>query len=424
MSTLPHQTNEPNSTPLVASIVIYPAVGQLDSEPQYLSALAAYSKSLLANLSGAARRHHVVLTNYKTQPSSLYRDGETLVHECWRKGNMAFWWQILRAIRAYPTLQVVHLQHEFNQFGSFLTIPLIPLMMCWIRMVLCKKIIITFHEVIAPERLSGKFLRKSSIPIPAFLARFVLVSYYRAIAATADVLFVQDEIFAEVLRDMRIQRPIRILRIGTEQQVSLLDRATSRQELGYTQADRILFFFGTLDWRKGVDLLLDVFKKLQDPNFRLIIAGGQPTRTKEARQYKAWYAELIQKVAALHPRVRMYGFIPHDQLIQLLSAADLMVLPYVVPQRVSAVLNLSASYEKPFIASQHLAGQAEPIALFTDTPESLERKILWAFDNLDLLHQAAVSFKAKNDWRISGAVLEQTYLELLAAGGNQGWEAV
>lgn len=402
--------------------MIYPAAGQQDSTPQYLSALAAYSKSLLGNLSEAARRRHVVLTNLKTEHPAMHRDDEILVHECWRQGNTAFWWQIVRALHAHPTVAVVHMQHEFNQFGPYYTIPFIPLLMGLIRFVLRKKTTITFHEVIAPERLSRSFLRKAGIPVSSFLARLLLITYYRLVAAGADVIFVQDEVFADVLRKMRIQRPIRILRIGTEQHVTLPDAALARRELGYTPADRLILFFGTLDWRKGLELLLDVFKKLPDLHFQLIIAGGQPTRTRTTRQYQAWYAALLQKVASLSPRVTMHGFISHDQLVRLLAAVDLMVLPYVVPQRVSAVLNLAASYEKPCIASQHLAGQADPITLFPDTSEGLEAKIIWAFDNLDLLHRAALSFKAKNDWRISAGVLEQTYRELLADTGNEKWE--
>jgi len=407
-------TTARTATPRVASIVIYPAAGQQDSAHQYLSALAAYSKSLLGNLSQAAQQQHVVLTNLKAGRPAVHYDGALRVDECWRKGSFLFWWQILRALRAYPNLAVVHVQHEFNQFGSFFTIPFIPIMIGVIRFILRKKTAITFHEVIPPDRLNQAFLTKSGIPVPAFLARALLVNYYRFVAASASVIFVQDEIFADALHAMRIRRPLRILRIGTDQDVPLLERAAARRALGYTDADHVLLFFGTVDWRKGLDLLLEVFQRMQNPQLRLIIAGGQPVRIRTTREYQAWHAALLQRATALAPRVAWHGFIAHDQLAQLMAATDLVVLPYVVPQRVSAVLNTAASYEKPCIASQYLAGQADPITLFPATPEALAAKITWALAHLDVLQQAARAFKKKNDWRISAAVLEQTYGELLA----------
>ncbi len=402
------------TAPTVASIVIYPAAGQQDSAQQYLSALAAYSKSLLGNLAHDAQQQHVVLTNMKTGRPAVHYDGALRVDECWRKGSLLYWWHILRALRTYRAVRVVHLQHEFNQFGPFLTIPFIPVMIGLIRFILRKKVVITFHEVIPPERLSQTFLTKSGIPVPAFLARGLLVNYYRLVAACANVILVQDEIFADALRSMRIRRPTRIVRIGTDQDVPLVARASARRDLGYTDADQVLFFFGTLDWRKGLDLLLDVFQKLPQAQARLMIAGGQPVRIRTTRDYQAWHTALQQRATALAPRVAWHGFIAHDQLAQLMAAADLVVLPYVVPQRVSAVLNLAASYEKPCIASQHLAGQAEPVTLFPATAEGLAAKITWAFAHLDELQHAALTFKAKHNWRFSASVLEQTYQELLA----------
>ncbi len=90
----------------------------------------------------------------------------------------------------------------------------------------------------------------------------------------------------------------------------------SRAALGLRTSDRVLVTVGRLVARKGLDQLLRVFARIDDPTLRLIVIGEGPERTT-----------LEQACAALGiaERVRFTGFVSEEQKYGFLSAADLYV---------------------------------------------------------------------------------------------------
>jgi glycosyltransferase involved in cell wall biosynthesis len=403
----------------ICSIVIYPDTTSGSAPADQLSALAEYSHTLLGSLPAAERERHRILTSVKSQSGHGYHDRGLEVLELWTKGRLDFAAQILRYLRRHPEVKVVHLQHEFNQFGKTLTIPLIPAMMLAIRWVLRRRCVVTLHEVLGPAVLKTELLEKLCINFPAGLARVLMFFYYRLICAASHVVFVQHEDFRDVLiKEYRIKADIRLLPLGTLQQPLVFPREESRQKLGYTADHRVLLFFGTIDWRKGLDVLMDAFAQLP-AGYRLIIAGGQPVRIKDTPTYREWYNKLSARMAS-HPGIQTFGFIPDEDIARLFSAADMVVLPYVIPQRVSAVLNQAASYELPFIGSEAFAGHADPLALCKATAEDLAAKIAWSFDgHLEDLRNYARFYKKEHAWERSAEILAATYAELMQDRPNQ-----
>jgi D-inositol-3-phosphate glycosyltransferase len=90
-----------------------------------------------------------------------------------------------------------------------------------------------------------------------------------------------------------------------------MDRAEARKALGVT-ADRVLLFAGRLTPEKRVDAILRALPQVADAE--LLVAGDGP----EAVRLRA---------LAKGARVRFLGSVPHDEMPQLLNAADLLVLP-------------------------------------------------------------------------------------------------
>ncbi|HMO51158.1 MAG TPA: glycosyltransferase [Kiritimatiellia bacterium] len=407
----PEQNNPPRD---IAVITIYPPPGSHHSSAKDLSALAAYSRSLLQALPIEVRRRVVVLTNIKEAPPRVYHDEDIEVREAWAKGRAGFFFQIIRALRALPTIRIVHLQHEFNQFGGAFTVPLIPLLLWLIRLVYRKKIVITYHEVMGNEMLTPELVKKFCLPVPSRPARVLFKAYYRITSRAAHTLLVQHQKFKDRLKhEIGVGGHIEILPIGTEQDAILADQDASRNALGFAPNDRILLFFGTLDWRKGLDVLLEAFRALPDPNYRLVIGGGQPVRIKHRPEYQQWYQGIAAGMAA-DPRVRHIGFVADDDIPKLFAACDLVVLPYVVPQMVSAVLNHAASYERPYIASNAFAGHADPLVLFQATSDELGAKISWALSHTEELLAYARRYKREMSWINSASLLSRYYADTLA----------
>jgi glycosyltransferase involved in cell wall biosynthesis len=396
--------------PAVMHITIYPAEGASHSSAGDLSALAGYTKALFAHFSPTMRSRHIVVTNKKGESRRTFVDRGLEVREVWDKGSWRYPWQIVREARRLPTHRVIHLQHEFNQFGGALSLPLTLFMLFCLRM-LRRRIVITLHEVLSLRQIDAAFLRRSSIHYPAWITRLVVRAYYGALCGLADVLVVQDEHFAGVLRrEYKARARIHIVRIGTDTLVPP-PRSPARERWSLPADGRVALFFGTLDWRKGLDILVDAWDLLPEGLCTLVIAGGKPMRVQHTADFQRWFAALEAKVHR-NSAIRMVGFVEDRDMPSLFGAADLVILPYIVPQRVSAVFNQAASYGVPLVASDEFADQAAPVMVFEKSAAAVAEKVRWALgEGLPALKESVVEFRDANSWSRSAAELAHIYRE-------------
>ncbi|HXK35865.1 MAG TPA: glycosyltransferase family 4 protein [Candidatus Paceibacterota bacterium] len=91
-----------------------------------------------------------------------------------------------------------------------------------------------------------------------------------------------------------------------------------REKLGLADEPLILFY-GALDKRKGLNVLLSAFKNLSNSS-KLVIVGKGPERANLEKQVVD--LELAQRVSFI-------DWLPNDQLPALLNAADIFVYPSV-----------------------------------------------------------------------------------------------
>jgi len=281
----------------IATVTIYPEEGKNHSSAQQLSALAAYSKSLLQALSPDERKRHVVITNKKSENPVAFEDGDIAVWEVWDRHRLRYAWQIFRAIKNHPSIRIVHIQHEFSQFGGLGTVPLIPILLFCLRVCLRKKIVATFHEVVGRELLTPERAKNFHLPASSAIMLHLFKIYYRMVSLCIDIILVQHEKFRTLLhQEIGVRNRILLLPIGTETDVPLLNYEKCRKKYNVKHGEKLLLFFGTLDWRKGLDLLLDAFEKLDDQPYRLFIAGGEPPRIRHKAEYQFWLANLKSRI--------------------------------------------------------------------------------------------------------------------------------
>jgi beta-1,4-mannosyltransferase len=99
-----------------------------------------------------------------------------------------------------------------------------------------------------------------------------------------------------------------------------MDRADARAALGLEMTQRVFLFIGQIRAYKGVEELLRVFRGIDAPDARLVIAGKpdrKPTRLG------------IEQAASDEPRIKLeLDLIPDDRMQVYLRAADAVVLPY------------------------------------------------------------------------------------------------
>ncbi|OGY47766.1 MAG: hypothetical protein A3J65_03505 [Candidatus Buchananbacteria bacterium RIFCSPHIGHO2_02_FULL_45_11b] len=89
----------------------------------------------------------------------------------------------------------------------------------------------------------------------------------------------------------------------------------------YNLADKFIFYLGNLEPRKNVEALIAAFEKINQPDWHLVIAGGQAWKYKNI--YKLW-----QKSPA-RQRIKFLGYVAAVDKPALYAAAGLFVYPSI-----------------------------------------------------------------------------------------------
>lgn len=98
------------------------------------------------------------------------------------------------------------------------------------------------------------------------------------------------------------------------------DKNLLREKYGIGQENKVVMFLGTPTVHKGVEILIDAMTLLPDTNFMLCIVG-----LDESNEYcKGLKQYAIDK---LNSRFKMFGLIPFNKVPELLTIADIVVIP-------------------------------------------------------------------------------------------------
>lgn len=201
-----------------------------------------------------------------------------------------------------------------------------------------KKVAFTAHNVNAARRDSND----------SFLNRLSMRLQYRL----SDHVFVHTaEMKSELISDFGLaSAKISIIPFGINNTVpnTRLSSDEAKQQLGLSESDKAILFFGNIAPYKGLEYLVAAFAKLaaEERELRLIIAG----RPKGPPDY--W--QRIQKTIedrGIHDRIiQCIQYIPDDQIELYFKAADVLILPYTHIFQ-SGVLFLGYAFGLPAIAS-------------------------------------------------------------------------
>ena len=124
------------------------------------------------------------------------------------------------------------------------------------------------------------------------------------------------------------------------------DKSNSKEKLNLPKDKTILLFFGMIKKVKGLEILLEAFKKVVDTNSDIVLLiAGKPCKNDFAEYQKIIDRNNLSKHIILHTK-----FIPHEDVEHYYCASDLVVLPYKKIYQ-SGVLMMTLSYERPAIVS-------------------------------------------------------------------------
>lgn len=160
-----------------------------------------------------------------------------------------------------------------------------------------------------------------------------------------------------------------------------LPRTEAEKKLSLAEGKKNILFFGLIREYKGLDILLDAFKRLPE-EYQLIIAG-EPYGSFDR------YREIIDSSGA-GDRIRTFlHYIKDSEVKDFFSAADITVLPYRSATQ-SGISSVAYHFEVPMIVTD-VGGMRETIGdrgtgLIADkcTPEAVRSEILHYFSDPEI----------------------------------------
>lgn len=232
------------------------------------------------------------------------------------------------------TPDVVHIQHEYGLYGPSRGMEIVDLVL---RLRLIQiPVVITLHtvyETLKPEE------------------QLVL----RHLLSECAGIIVHEEFQRHTLRRElgdEIANKVEVIDHGVREVAPVPD---AKAELGL-EGDQVVMMCGYFRPSKGFHKVLDFFGEVaeQNPRARLVLAGK--TRNIEYDDYRR---ELLAEIEAapFADRVRILtGQFPQHTFDTLLSAADVVVLPYDVGAQ-SGVLSQAIAFKRPIVTSSLKAFQ-------------------------------------------------------------------
>ena len=281
------------------------------------------------------------------------KTNQTKVHSCaeivptW--GTILFPLQIVtKSIQR--RVQILHIQHEFNMFGSIWTVLLTPMLLFLGSFVGRRHVIVTFHTVLSPSAVSRELtssLQRVPSFVPQIVFRVLLVFVYSLVGRFSNVVVVHSKSHVQVLRLYGIPlNKIRYIPHGVEARVASQTEPTAQTQ---SSQGKTILFFGFVVPRKGLEDLVKAMSIIRlRSSANLVIAGGiRP-------EYSSYYERLRKDISSsdLDERITFTGFVPTGDISQLYTRADVLVLPYTVPVGNSSPAMYAIGYGTPLVATR------------------------------------------------------------------------
>jgi len=147
----------------------------------------------------------------------------------------------------------------------------------------------------------------------------------RMLAKICDVIKVESpSARSEIQKLYKISNASKIITIPEGNYIdaypNIVDKVTSRKSLGPSLDDLVFLYFGQIKPYKGVPELINAFKKLDNPQATLLIAG-KPCNNEISE-------DILKKCDKNENIKTIFEFIPDDEIQIYMNAADVVVLPY------------------------------------------------------------------------------------------------
>jgi glycosyltransferase involved in cell wall biosynthesis len=303
---------------------------------------------------------------------------------------------VLQILKLKP--DVVHFNVHFQSYGKKRLANFIGLALVFLCRLLGLKVVALVHNLGDKVDLEKVRLK------PSLLNRVgILVATKLVLSASRVVVTVRS--YAEYLGK----------RYG-HKGVVYIPHGTSVNDCSQIDPDeKVVLMFGHMGPSKGLPIMLKAFKELmkERSDIKLVVAGTS---------HPNFPSYLDEFVKAAIPKVDFLGYVREEDLAQVFSMADVVVLPYLTATGTSGVFHLACGYGKPVVASdlpeirEMVAEGASALLVPLGDVRALKDAILKVLFNAEIaakMREQNLMFAQREQWSIVAEAYEAAYLGLL-----------
>jgi len=258
-----------------------------------------------------------------------------------RTGKFIF--QILSQIKKDKP-DIIHIQQEFNMYGSYKSVFLFPYLILLLR-IFGYKVIVTIHAAVYKNQVSREFISlfttKKSFVIRPFTLKIFFYYIFKLTSLFSHSVVCHTHLLKDILTSDWGVNLNKIIVIPT----GIPAKKNIR-----VKKEKYFFYFGYLVRRKGLDYVFTGFSQFikKNKDYTLILAGGIIQGQEEA------FAEIKEMIHTYHleKNIIVRGFIDDEnELGELYAKATAVIIPAKISMGSSGPLYHAQSYGKCIIAS-------------------------------------------------------------------------
>jgi glycosyltransferase involved in cell wall biosynthesis len=225
------------------------------------------------------------------------------------KGKLTYLYRILKfLVKSAWTLSIKHLMKRYDLIHVH-SVPDFEVFAALLPKVMGAKVILDIHDIV-PEFYKSKF--KTDNDSMAFKA---LLLAEKASIKFSDHVIISNHLWGETLKSRSVSADKCTVIMNYPDQEVFFRRDRTREDGKF-----VMLYPGTLNWHQGLDLAVKAVSLVREiqPQMELHIYGEGPSRPDLER--------LIQELG-LENRVYLKGLIPIAQIAEVMSNADVGVIP-------------------------------------------------------------------------------------------------
>lgn len=350
---------------LVAMISSFPDTPNRSVEK--LNAVASYADHLAGELAKTLANNNLrlcILSDHRPSVGGDQKMVPRLAHErsylvvrSWRKNRLISILKTFAMIVMRKRFTHVLVQFEFNMYGNMLVSGMIPWMCLFLKMAGRKPVLLTHQVLLDIGDMSGH-VNLGRSRYQRMIYNGLLRLFYRSILACACRVIVHEEVLKRRLISLNRSRPVSVIPHGLGEYAGSRPAVEARKRLSIPQDKFVVLCFGYVTWYKGSDWVVDLFIRNEQSwakRYHLIIGGGRSANMSGKAHYVEFY-ERIMDAARKNSHITLTGYLDDDGVVDVFSAADVVVLPYRTQMSASGPLAVAFSLGKPVLLADSLKG--------------------------------------------------------------------